>query len=246
MRRKKIISLLKAAAVVLCIAGIAFLCYIAILHGVVSGGDEPGNGKVAKEYRTSRKAEESRPEEPPQVAVETAGTRSGVNGPAPYIRYDLAGNIERDSDEGKRAAAASAFGKWLWETACMGNAPEIEGMMNTGAVEAKGYEADLGAASAKVIEDWKDKGREVLYVGHYYGGAGEYVARYCLVRQREGAAEQEYELENASLHELTLYFDETGMVYAFLPFPAQAVSGYGRLYGIQRPRPSGSSDKKEK
>ena len=107
------------------------------------------------------------------------------------------------------------------------------------------YEADLGAASAKVIEDWKDKGREVLYVGHYYGGAGEYVARYCLVRQREGAAEQEYELENASLHELTLYFDETGMVYAFLPFPAQAVSGYGRLYGIQKPRPSGSSDKKD-
>lgn len=246
MRRKKIISLLKTVAVVLCIAGIAFLCYIAILHGVVSGGNEPGNGKVAKESRSSRKTEESRPEEPPQVAEETAGTRSGANGPDPYIRYDLAGNIERDSDEGKRAAAASAFGKWLWETACMGNAPEIEGMMNTGAVEAKGYEADLGAASAKVIEDWKDKGREVLYVGHYYGGAGEYVARYCLVRQREGAAEQEYELENASLHELTLYFDETGMVYAFLPFPAQAVSGYGRLYGIQRPRSSGSSGKKDK
>lgn len=227
MTKKKVLSALRMAALVVFIAAAVILVYGAILHGITAvsgneGGREPSEMSLGNDR------------ELPQVIQETAAAVKGKGTAGNYGKYDLSGNVDRESEEGAKSAAASAFGEWLRSAACDKNAPAIIEMLNAEGVEAKGREVDLQAAAAKVIDEWGIADKEILYTGHYYGSPGkEYVAKFCLAKQRAETVEQEYELEHSSIHEITLYFDDSNRVAAFLPFPEQAISAYGRQYGVR-------------
>ena len=230
MTKKKILQAIRAAAIVLFVAAIVFLVYSAVLHGLSEGG-------VEREGPVSSKVSDTGPgnnREASQVIQETVAEETGGAERGSYARYDLSLNLDRESAEGMKAAAASAFGEWLRNAACEKDVSAIIEMLNVEAVQARGREIDAQAAAGKVITEWGEADKEILYTGHYYGGSEEeYVAKFCLAKPGEGTPELEYELENSSIHEITIYFDESGLVVFFLPFPAQAMAGYGRQYGIK-------------
>ncbi len=227
MRKKNTLFMIRKAIIGISAAVLIILGLMAVLY-VMSGRndavhtEETGGGsgrKISQE-------DESR-----QVKKETAAAGNVQDGTDPYAHYDLKDNLEQESREGRKAAAAWAFGEWLYAAACNKDAPAIIGRINTGAVGEWGYEADPEAVAAAIIKEWGNENKEVLYSGHYYGD-DRYVARFCLTEQFEGAAEVEYDLENASIHEITLYFDDNGGIRSFLPFPEFAIRGYARQYSI--------------
>lgn len=229
MRKKNMLSLIRKAVIGICAAVLIIFGFMAALY-VTSGKrtdamhtEDTGRGAGRKK---------SHEDEDRQVKKETAAAGKVQDGADPYAHYDLTGNIDRESREGAKAAAAGAFGEWLHAAACEKDAPTIMGRMNTGAVGDWGYKTDPEATAAEIIREWGNETMEVLYFGHYYGD-DRYVARFCLAEQCEGAAEMEYDLENASIHEITLYFDDYGTIRSFLPFPEFAIRGYARQYGIQ-------------
>ena len=227
MTKKKFLSALRIAVLVVFIAAVAVLVYGAVLHGIAAANGGRGGHRVSELSLESDR-------ELPQVTRETAAAIKGKDAAEDYRRYDLSGNVDRESEGGAKAAAASAFGEWLRSAACDKNAPAIIEMLNAETIKAKGRAIDLQAAAAKVISEWGAADKEILYTGHYYGIPGkEYVAKFCLAKQRTGASEHEYELDNSSIHEITLYFDDLNRVVAFLPYPEQATSAYGRQYGVR-------------
>ena len=228
MIKKKTLLLIRKAVMAALAALLVILIAVAAVSSVRKNFSKAAN---TEDTGNAGGGKDSREEGPRQVKRETAAAGKEHDAADPYAHYDVAGNIDMESQEGARAAAAGAFGEWLRAAACEKDAPVIIKNLNVKAVEERGYKADPEAAAAKIIEEWGKEGMEALCFGYYYGDE-QYVARFCLAGQQDGAPELEYDLENSSIHEVTLYFDETGGIKSFLPFPELAMRSYARQYGI--------------
>ena len=228
MIKKKTLLLIRKAVMAVLAALLVILIAVTAVSAVRKNLNKAAN---TEDTGNAAGGKDSREEGPRQVKKETAAAGKERDAADPYAHYELAGNMDMESQEGARAAAAGAFGEWLHTAACEKDTPAIISNFNINAVEERGFKADPEAAAAKIIEEWGKEGMEALCFGYYYGDE-QYVARFCLAGQREGAPELEYDLENSSIHEVTLYFDETGGIKSFLPFPELAMRSYARQYGI--------------